>query len=80
MTVDAFNRPLRQPDAVLSSLRVELGVAVQHDVRHVISLLARATRLKLEDQLARYLTGDLSAPSQDQLSAAASAPLECLMP
>ena len=60
---------------MLSSLRVELGHAVQHDVKHVITLLARATREKMEDQLARYLYGELSDPTPKQLADAASAPV-----
>ena len=48
---------------------------VEHSLEAVITLLAAATAKKMTDQLAEYLTGEYSSPTQDQLTAAASAPV-----
>ena len=71
---DAFGRPLRSPDLVLSSLRVEPEQG-QNNLLELLRALAKATASKISSQMKAYISGPYAKPTEDMLLASVSAPV-----
>ncbi|XP_065662136.1 uncharacterized protein LOC136084869 [Hydra vulgaris] len=71
--LDAFGRPLIS-DETLVTLRIIEGKYLEQ-LLSVLKIIANATVTVLKRQLSRYLTGELSTPSQFMQDKAVSAPI-----